>query len=75
VPRLDQASSCARFGWRGLVYTSLKKFVVVFGAAGTETVQMKKFFGIFALAGAAFAALTFWKNRQTDDEFLDEELD
>ncbi len=31
--------------------------------------------GWAALAGAAFAALTFWRNKQSDDEFLDEELD
>lgn len=36
---------------------------------------MKKLLGIFALAGAAFAALTFWRNKKTDDDFLDEELD
>jgi hypothetical protein len=36
---------------------------------------VKKVLGIFALVGAVFAALTFWRNRQTDDEFLDEELD
>lgn len=36
---------------------------------------MKKLLGIFALAGAAFAALTFWRSKQSDDDFLDEELD
>jgi len=36
---------------------------------------VKKLLGIFALAGAVFAALTFWRNKQSDDEFLDEELD
>jgi hypothetical protein len=36
---------------------------------------VKKLVGLFALVGAAAAALAFWRNRQTDDEFLDEELD
>jgi len=36
---------------------------------------MKKFLGIFALLGAACAALMFWRKRQDDDEFLDEELE
>lgn len=36
---------------------------------------MKKFLGIFALLGALAGAAMFWRNRQDDDEFLDEELD
>jgi hypothetical protein len=36
---------------------------------------VKKFLGIFAILGAAFAFLTFWRRRNTDDEFLDEELE
>ncbi len=36
---------------------------------------MKKFFGLFAVLGAAAAALMFWRKRQNDDEFLDEELE
>jgi len=38
-------------------------------------VPVKKFLGIFALLGAACAALMFWRKRQEDDEFLDEELE
>ncbi len=36
---------------------------------------MKKLLGIFALLGAVVGAVMFWKRRQEDDEFLDEELD
>lgn len=36
---------------------------------------MKKFLGIFALLGALVGAVMFWRNRQDDDEFLDEELE
>lgn len=36
---------------------------------------MKKVLGIFALLGALVGAVIFWRRRQSDDEFLDEELD
>ncbi len=36
---------------------------------------MKKLLGIFALVGALVGALMFWRKRQDDDEFLDEELE
>ncbi len=36
---------------------------------------MKKLIGIFALLGALVGAVMFWRRRQDDDEFLDEELD
>lgn len=36
---------------------------------------MKKFLGIFALLGGLAAAVMFWRRRQEDDEFLDEELE
>ena len=36
---------------------------------------MKKFLGIFAVFGAVAAGLMFWRKRQDDDEFLDEELE
>ncbi len=36
---------------------------------------MKKFLGILALAGAAVAALMFWRRNKDEDEFLDEELE
>ncbi len=36
---------------------------------------MKKVLGLFALVGAAVAALTFWRRKGDDDEFLDEELE
>lgn len=36
---------------------------------------MKKLLGIVALLGAVVGAVMFWKRRQEDDEFLDEELD
>ena len=36
---------------------------------------MKKVLGIFALVGAAIGAVMFWRKRQDDDEFLDEELE
>jgi len=36
---------------------------------------MKKWLGLFGLVGAVCAALMFWRQRQDDDEFLDEELD
>jgi len=36
---------------------------------------MKKLLGLLALAGAAVAALMFWRRKSNDDEFLDEELE
>ena len=36
---------------------------------------MKKILGLFGLVAAAGAALAFWRNRKSDDEFLDEELE
>jgi hypothetical protein len=36
---------------------------------------VKKVLGLFALIAAAGGALMFWRKRQTDDEFLDEELE
>lgn len=36
---------------------------------------MKKVLGIFALLAALVGALMFWRRRQDDDEFLDEELE
>jgi uncharacterized Tic20 family protein len=36
---------------------------------------VKKILGMFALIGALVGALMFWRRRQDDDEFLDEELD
>lgn len=38
-------------------------------------VPVKKVLGIFALLGALIGALMFWRKRQDDDEFLDEELE
>ena len=36
---------------------------------------VKKILGLFALIGAAIGALMFWRRRQDNDEFLDEELE
>lgn len=36
---------------------------------------VKKILGLFALIGAAVGALMFWRRRQDNDEFLDEELE
>jgi hypothetical protein len=36
---------------------------------------VKKVLGIFALLGALVGAMMFWRQRQDDDEFLDEELE
>ena len=36
---------------------------------------VKKVLGIFALLGALVGAMMFWRKRQDDDEFLDEELE
>lgn len=36
---------------------------------------MKKLLGLFAVFAAVGGALMFWRRRQTDDEFLDEELE
>lgn len=36
---------------------------------------MKKILGLFGLLAAAGAALMFWRNRKSDDDFLDEELE
>lgn len=36
---------------------------------------MKRFLGMLALFGALAGALMFWRRRQDDDEFLDEELE
>jgi len=36
---------------------------------------VKKLLGIFAVLGAVAAALMFWRRQNSDDEFLDEELD
>jgi uncharacterized Tic20 family protein len=36
---------------------------------------MKKVLGIVALLGAVVGVILFWRRRQEDDEFLDEELD
>jgi uncharacterized Tic20 family protein len=36
---------------------------------------MKKVLGILALLGAVVGVILFWRRRQEDDEFLDEELD
>jgi hypothetical protein len=36
---------------------------------------VKKTLGIFALIGAVVGAPMFWRKRQDDDEFLDEELE
>ena len=38
-------------------------------------VPVRKFLGIFALLGALVGAVMFWRKRQDDDEFLDEELE
>lgn len=43
--------------------------------APAREVSVKKLLGIFAIAGAAIAAIMFWKSNQDDDEFLDEELE
>ena len=44
------------------------------GKPGLE-IPVKKVLGIFALVGALIGALMFWRKRQDDDEFLDEELE
>ncbi len=36
---------------------------------------MKRFLSMLALVGALAGALMFWRRRQDDDEFLDEELE
>lgn len=36
---------------------------------------MKKVLGVFALLAALGGALMFWRRRQDNDEFLDEELE
>ena len=36
---------------------------------------MKKVLGVFALLAALGGTLMFWRRRQDDDEFLDEELE
>jgi hypothetical protein len=40
-----------------------------------QEVLVKKVFGLFAVLAAIGGALMFWRKRQTDDEFLDEELE
>ena len=47
----------------------------VLRASAPGRFREKKFFGLFAVLGAAAAALMFWRKRQNDDEFLDEELE
>jgi hypothetical protein len=42
---------------------------------GTQEARVKKVFGLFAVFAAIGGALMFWRKRQTDDEFLDEELE
>jgi hypothetical protein len=53
------------------------RFVPILYLSGNRhlEVSMKKFLGIFALLGALAGAAMFWRKRQDDDEFLDEELD
>jgi hypothetical protein len=36
---------------------------------------VKRVLGLFAVLAAIGGALMFWRKRQTDDEFLDEELE
>jgi hypothetical protein len=36
---------------------------------------VKKVLGLFAVFAAIGGALMFWRKRQSDDEFLDEELE
>jgi len=36
---------------------------------------LKRFLGILAVLGAIAGAVMFWRRRQEDDEFLDEELE
>ena len=57
---------------------SLLPSPVYFGCSGKPDpggFPVKKFLGIFALIGALVGALMFWRHRQDDDEFLDEELE
>ena len=42
---------------------------------GTQEARVKKVFGLFAVFAAIGGALMFWRKRQTDDEFLDEEIE
>ncbi|MEX0782676.1 MAG: hypothetical protein WD557_08500 [Dehalococcoidia bacterium] len=44
-------------------------------ASGQQEAHVKKVFGLFAVFAAIGGALMFWRKRQTDDEFLDEELE
>ncbi len=55
-------------------YTQRREKETVPERAAKES-GMKKFFGLFAVLGAAAAGLMFWRKRQNDDEFLDEELE
>lgn len=45
------------------------------GAGGQQEAYVKKVLGLFAIFAAIGGALMFWRKRQTDDEFLDEELE
>lgn len=58
-----------------VAYTRRQAIPSVAAPTDMRKMFMKKLLGIFALAGAAFAALTFWRSKQSDDDFLDEELD
>ena len=53
----------------------ISRILAVFRETGSWRVPVKKFLGIFALLGALVGAVMFWRRRQDDDEFLDEELE
>lgn len=44
------------------------------GCAAHKEYPVKKKLGILALIGGIVGALSFWRRRKSDDEFLDEEL-
>lgn len=56
-------------------YTRTRKLPCDAVARGAWRLLVKKFLGIFALLGGLAAAVMFWRRRQEDDEFLDEELE
>ena len=45
------------------------------GRRAQEVSHVKKVLGLFAVFAAIGGALMFWRKRQSDDEFLDEELE
>lgn len=61
----------------GRRYTPLAQWQAraAWGAGGQQEAHVKKVVGLFAILAAIGGALMFWRKRQTDDEFLDEELE